>query len=906
MSNPYSGELESGLIPEVTTASKFAGEFIKTPTTTNHNDLLQLQGGSIYERYHLTQLQHDDLPYKSSANIWTAQNTFTVGPIIPTAAVDTNTTQAASTAYVIAQGYAKLSDLNSIYARLDGATFTGSVIFSGSVTVPNSTITYAKIQNISATDKILGRSSAGAGVIQEITCTAAGRALLDDVSVVAQKTTLGLENVTNESKATMFTSPALTGSPTAPTQTADDDSTKIATTAYVDAAANATKYKLGLYQDFPNFNMTVIRNPQMDNSLNTYGKKIFKVITSGAFTSDMIGVRFVCTNAGSSTRDFRAGATVILRTAGGVDVAADTPLVLNTVYTVVSANEPDTWGGTELTPYDGIVADKWYMVRDNSITYNGSALAASTYDAFGADWANGENLSPVVFKGVAGVTTYTGNGFAYELNYLVVESSTGNGGIAGTITLNWLPDIYSLYNPVEGREWALHRVAYDGVTVDKTLKITGGDYIRNILNFEVSGDSGYTPFSNTDFAQGKMVALYNPFATSFDIDWATTFIPSNPDYGDRYILGSGLFKRKTDGEYCGIMYGISSLDERQRLGYLITPDFLSDATTMSPKPFLDGKLTDTYQSTGNLAVNSKYKIITTESNHFGAGLVAGDFFKASAATACDANNTVRVVGDTWHWIGQVSAPMYIGQADDGLYLWECFSAFTNAALNDTQIAVIRFDETFTDKHLKIIDIDIPTLTGDAYELGVKYLQYPNYVYYDGKHRLIVTALTDSIITHPWKTYEYISDGGKYGRYSTRTLIHDRAVSSLTSDTHPTGRDIELFKPFVYNAKLWALVMGTAESSYCGFDANKREISLFRYVDKDGTWVLDGRSPIIINPIYATGDLWGSEYEWAQQHLSTIAPMIEGGIMRYMISAEESTDTYQTTYGTLDLTLLSGT
>lgn len=59
-------------------------------------------------------------------------------------------------------------------------------------TVDNSVVTYAKIQNVSATDRILGRSSAGAGVIQEITCTAAGRNLLDDVDAAAQRNTLGL------------------------------------------------------------------------------------------------------------------------------------------------------------------------------------------------------------------------------------------------------------------------------------------------------------------------------------------------------------------------------------------------------------------------------------------------------------------------------------------------------------------------------------------------------------------------------------------------------------------------------------------------------------------------------------------------------------------------------------------
>lgn len=44
----------------------------------------------------------------------------------------------------------------------------------------------------SATDKIIGRSSSGGGAVEEITCTAAGRALIDDADVAAQRATLGL------------------------------------------------------------------------------------------------------------------------------------------------------------------------------------------------------------------------------------------------------------------------------------------------------------------------------------------------------------------------------------------------------------------------------------------------------------------------------------------------------------------------------------------------------------------------------------------------------------------------------------------------------------------------------------------------------------------------------------------
>lgn len=70
---------------------------------------------------------------------------------------------------------------------------TGDVtsLADGAQTIANDAVTYAKIQNVSATDKVLGRYTAGAGDVEEITCTAAGRALLDDADAAAQRTTLG-------------------------------------------------------------------------------------------------------------------------------------------------------------------------------------------------------------------------------------------------------------------------------------------------------------------------------------------------------------------------------------------------------------------------------------------------------------------------------------------------------------------------------------------------------------------------------------------------------------------------------------------------------------------------------------------------------------------------------------------
>jgi hypothetical protein len=66
---------------------------------------------------------------------------------------------------------------------------------SNTTTISNDAVTYAKMQNVSATDKVLGRSSSGSGDIEEITCTAAGRALIDDADASAQRTTLGLGSI---------------------------------------------------------------------------------------------------------------------------------------------------------------------------------------------------------------------------------------------------------------------------------------------------------------------------------------------------------------------------------------------------------------------------------------------------------------------------------------------------------------------------------------------------------------------------------------------------------------------------------------------------------------------------------------------------------------------------------------
>ena len=75
----------------------------------------------------LTQAQITNLTTDLAAKAALASPTFTGTPAAPTAAVDTDTTQVATTAYVIAQAYLKAATASSTYAPLASPFFTGNV-----------------------------------------------------------------------------------------------------------------------------------------------------------------------------------------------------------------------------------------------------------------------------------------------------------------------------------------------------------------------------------------------------------------------------------------------------------------------------------------------------------------------------------------------------------------------------------------------------------------------------------------------------------------------------------------------------------------------------------------------------------------------------------------------------------
>ena len=92
----------------------------------------------------------------------------------------------------------KLANNAVTAAKIAVDAITANEIAAGAIgtsELAGAAVTYDKIQNVTATDRLLGRSTAGAGSVEEISCTAAGRALLDDADAATQRATLGLGTI---------------------------------------------------------------------------------------------------------------------------------------------------------------------------------------------------------------------------------------------------------------------------------------------------------------------------------------------------------------------------------------------------------------------------------------------------------------------------------------------------------------------------------------------------------------------------------------------------------------------------------------------------------------------------------------------------------------------------------------
>ena len=165
-----------GLVPAPASGDAASGKFLKA----DGSFAVPSGGGGV------TDGDKGDITVSSSGTVWTVDNnTITDAKLRDSTALS-----------VIGRSANVTGDPADIAASSDGDVLrrSGTTLGFGSIAtagIANDAVSYAKIQNVSATDRLLGRSTAGTGDVEEIICTAAGRALLDDADAAAQLVTLG-------------------------------------------------------------------------------------------------------------------------------------------------------------------------------------------------------------------------------------------------------------------------------------------------------------------------------------------------------------------------------------------------------------------------------------------------------------------------------------------------------------------------------------------------------------------------------------------------------------------------------------------------------------------------------------------------------------------------------------------
>ena len=299
----FNSALESGTIEdpcivfiEETKQIWTHGQFYSCPYTKEEIDNMFNSGGSTITKAdvervltgNITSHTHSYLPLTgTAANASKVANSLTLK-------INSGTTEGTNQ-YIYNGSSAKSLDIKAG----SNVTLTAS---SGALTISSTNTTYGLASStsnglMSKEDKVkLNGVEAGAQV-NDVT-SVAGRI----GAVVLTKSDVGLGNVTNESKATMFTNASLTGTPTAPTASSSTNSTQIATTAFVQSLVNS---KIAA-SDAMIYKGTIGSSGATITSLPDTTAKTgwtYKVLTAGTYAGQKceVGDMIICLTDGSTS-----------------------------------------------------------------------------------------------------------------------------------------------------------------------------------------------------------------------------------------------------------------------------------------------------------------------------------------------------------------------------------------------------------------------------------------------------------------------------------------------------------------------------------------------------------------------------------------------------------------------------
>jgi uncharacterized coiled-coil protein SlyX len=337
---------------------------------------------------------------------------------------------------------------------------------------------------------------------------------------------VGLGNVTNESKATMFTNAALTGNPTAPTQTGTDDSTKIATTAFVQDRINFIIGTAGSTLD----TLGELSASLADDSgslaglITTVGGKLQKDQNLLDLTDTSVARTNLGVAIGTNVQAYNATLAAV---AGGTYSGDDS---ITTIGTVTAGNV------TAILP-SGVVSGSIQVLGGTGIVSGSSQVVYTSLSSIPSGIVSGS--SQITYSGISSipsgivssssqVTSLLPTGVvsgssqvtsSLDLRYLLIDGDnvfTGSSQVDLTQTTNYISGIKTRLNTEGVFSSSIQVNANDITNFDTNVKdkLNVDGVISGSSQVQINSVTGFTTFSSS--VDSRLDTLEGSFSTSVD------------------------------------------------------------------------------------------------------------------------------------------------------------------------------------------------------------------------------------------------------------------------------------------------------------------------------------------------------------------------------------------------------
>ena len=203
---------------------------------------------------------------------------------------------------------------------------------------------------------------------------------------------------------------------------------------------------------------------------------------------------------------------------------------------------------------------------------------------------------------------------------------------------------------------------------------------------------------------------------------------------------------------------------------------------------------------------------------------------------------------------------------------------SNGAANNG-VGWIKHDDDFNITEFNSTPLNIPNFANS-------YVQYPGGVaLFNNKYYLYVTDRPSNTY-NTWRILEVVINP------SNMTIESSQVVHTASSTDTYDSKGVDIATPFVHNNKLNLFVFGTGLESYQdSIYSGNRECG-FKVRQDNGTFVMDNKSPVILNPINGRYT-WNSVLSACGDHTGGITGFWKkDGILYFILSMNASTDTYK--------------